>query len=470
MHNEDANDIIYKESSNETIDASIRPRGTLDILSKREIEALRSISREDRSELLQNCALAVLSCGGWSDDYSRPKSRFPDFSLEVHQNDRGLRLELKNAPADAFVDGEVIEGIAELLGSVVRDIAFIGAEIDAGNFDENTSRGITDSVFGILRHAHLLVPRKDPNLVVCWGGHSIKRPEYEYTKKVGYELGLRGMDICTGCGPGAMKGPMKGANIAHAKQRHYPNRYIGITEPGIISAEPPNAIVNNLVIMPDIEKRLEAFVRLSHGIIVFPGGAGTAEEILYILSILLHPENQSVEMPLIFTGPEGSKSYFEELDAFIRLVLGDEAAEKYKIIIENPVIVAREMAKGHKVVKKYRKAIKDAYYYNWSLMIDESLQHPFEPTHDNMTNLNLRRDQPIHELAANMRRAFSGIVAGNVKAQGIELIKAHGRYQIQGDSDIMEGLDKLLQGFVDQGRMKLPGSTPYEPCYDVLTA
>ena len=123
--------------------------------------------------------------------------------------------------------------------------------------------------------------------MVCWGGHSIGRDEYVYTKQVGYELGLRGLDICTGCGPGAMKGPMKGATIAHAKQRRHDNRYIGITEPGIIAAESPNPIVNHLVIMPDIEKRLEAFVRLGHGIIVFPGGVGTAEEILYLLGILL---------------------------------------------------------------------------------------------------------------------------------------------------------------------------------------
>ena len=83
---------------------------------------------------------------------------------------------------------------------------------------------------------------------------------------------------------------MKGAAIAHAKQRLRSKRYIGITEPGIIAAESPNAIVNNLVIMPDIEKRLEAFVRTGHGIIVFPGGVGTAEEILYLLGILLQSE------------------------------------------------------------------------------------------------------------------------------------------------------------------------------------
>src|SRR3546814_6798022 len=75
-----------------------------------------------------------------------------------------------------------------------------------------------------------------------------------------------------------MKGPMKGATIAHAKQRQRRPRYIGITEPGIIAAESPNPIVNQLVIMPDIEKRLESFVRLGHGIIVFPGGVGRSEE------------------------------------------------------------------------------------------------------------------------------------------------------------------------------------------------
>ncbi len=117
----------------------------------------------------------------------------------------------------------------------------------------------------------------DPHLVVCWGGHAIGREEYDYSKEVGYQLGLRGLDICTGCGPGAMKGPMKGANVAHAKQRNRNGVYLGITEPGIIAAESPNPIVNQLVIMPDIEKRLEAFVRCGHAIVVFrinirPGG------------------------------------------------------------------------------------------------------------------------------------------------------------------------------------------------------
>jgi pyrimidine/purine-5'-nucleotide nucleosidase len=321
-------------------------------------------------------------------------------------------------------------------------------------------------VFEILRNARVLRPNIDPSMVVCWGGHSIGREEYLYTKKVGYELGLRAFDICTGCGPGAMKGPMKGATIAHAKQRRRNNRYIGITEPGIIAAESPNPIVNNLVIMPDIEKRLEAFVRIGHAIIVFPGGVGTAEEILYLLGILLHPQNADVAFPLIFTGPAESAAYFEQIDHFLRLALGEAAAARYSIIVDDPGEVARQVRKGIERVRLHRLNSKDAFFFHWGLHIEREFQLPFVPTHAAMSALNLHRNQPPHRLAADLRRAFSGIVAGNVKEEGMRAIELHGPFDIDGDRDIMQALDALLASFVAQQRMKLPGAR-YVPCYRV---
>ena len=148
---------------------------------------------------------------------------------------------------------------------------------------------------------------------------------------------------------------MKGATIAHAKQRFKNPRYIGISEPGIIASEAPNAIVNQLTIMPDIEKRLEAFVRMAHGIIVFPGGAGTTEEILYLLGILLHPKNADISLPLIFTGPDSATDYFATLDRFIGNTLGDTARERYQIIIDDPVAVARQMKQGMQAVLEDRR-------------------------------------------------------------------------------------------------------------------
>jgi len=434
-----------------------------------EVERLHDASRGDLAALLRRCALAVLNSGNQGDDAEAMMALYHDFEIEVQQFNRGIRLELKNAPGSAFVDGRMIQGVRELLSSVIRDLVYFDTEInDNPNWDLKDSDSITNAVFEILRNADVFHPAEEPNVVVCWGGHSIQREEYDYTKEVGYQLGLRMLNICTGCGPGAMKGPMKGATIAHSKQRVAKGRYIGISEPGIIAAESPNPIVNELVITPDIEKRLEAFVRFGHGFVVFPGGAGTAEEILYLLGILLNPANDGMPFPMVLTGPATSATYFEQIDAFVRLTLGDEAAAKYKIIVDDADEVARTLTTGLEQVKEYRRMNKDAFYFNWLLEIEEQFQIPFEPTHVAMANLELHRDLPTHELAANLRKAFSGIVAGNVKPDTLQSIRDNGIFEIKGEAAIMHSMDGLLTSFVADNRMKLPGAH-YEPCYRIVT-
>ncbi|WP_222611087.1 MULTISPECIES: nucleotide 5'-monophosphate nucleosidase PpnN [Undibacterium] len=452
----------------EVIDTEIAPEGRLEVLSKAEVARLWDTSHSGLYQLFRNCALAVLNCGSGLDDGKELLERYKSFEISIIQRERGIKLFVKGAPASAFVDGVMIKGIQEHLFAVLRDILFIDGEVlKNSQIDLNTTEGITDAVFHILRNANILQPQISPNLVVCWGGHSISGVEYDYTKEVGYQLGLRGLDICTGCGPGAMKGPMKGATIAHAKQRIPRGRYLGLSEPGIIAAEAPNPIVNDLVILPDIEKRLEAFVRVAHSIIVFPGGAGTAEEILYLLGILLHPENENLPFPVVFTGPASAAAYFEQIDQFIAATLGEKARSKYQIIIDDPVKVAKVMQEGIKEVRAYRKSHGDAYYFNWMLKIDEEFQRPFLPTHENMRSLALHKNQEAHLLAANLRRAFSGVVAGNVKDQGIRAIEKHGHFEIVGDAEIMHSMDALLHSFVTQSRMKLPGKA-YVPCYKVI--
>ncbi len=455
--------------STDLIDARITPEGHLNILSKIEIEKLLDSSKGGLYQLLRNCSLAVLSHGDYTDDAKELLERHAAFDIRIIQQERGIKLEVKNAPASAFVDGKMIRGINEHLFAVLRDIVYANDTIiDNPKFDLSTSCGITNAVFHILRNAGILHQCEKPHLIVCWGGHSITRVEYEYTKEVGYQLGLRELNICTGCGPGAMKGPMKGATFGHGKQRINDGQYLGITEPGIIAAESPNPIVNDLVILPDIEKRLEAFVRAGHGIIVFPGGAGTTEEILYILGVLLHPDNKYLPFPLIFSAPESSRDYFSQIDDFIGHTLGEKAQQRYKIIIDDPEKVAKEMLKGMKKVRDFRRSNSDAYYFNWLLKIDDEFQETFDPTHKNMATLDLSKNQETHKLAANLRRAFSGIVAGNVKDEGIRAIEENGLFELQGDSEIMKRMDVLLQSFVEQHRMKLPG-TDYEPCYRIIT-
>jgi len=457
--------VINHSTDYPVIDAVVSPKTHLNTLSKNEVHRLLDINQGNVHVLFQKCALAVLSSSSYIDDGKELLNRYPAFDIQVTRVERGIKLALKNAPAIAFVGEKMIRGISENLFAVLRDIVYVRDEIyNNPRYDLKISEGITDAVFHILRNANLLNKTNNSNMVVCWGGHSITRKEYDYSKEVGYQLGLREMDICTGCGTGAMKGPMKGATIGHAKQHIPDGQYLGITEPGIIAAESPNPIINNLVIMPDVEKRLEAFARTAHGIVIFPGGVGTAEEILYILGILLHPDNASIPYPIIFTGPECAEEYFIQIDQFIVDTLGIEAQQRYEIIIDDPRRVANDMLNGIKQVHTFRHEQDDASYFNWMLKIDWELQTPFKPTHENMREIKLNTQQAPHLLAANLRRVFSGIVAGNVKEEGISVIEQHGNFEIKGELNIMESIDTLLKSFAEQQRMKLPGNK-YIPCY-----
>jgi len=338
------------------MDIEVSPEGSLELLSQEEVNRLRNRGEGGLYGLLRRCALAVLTSGSMTDDTRELLARYRDFEVGIIQQDRGVRLALRNAPDSAFVDGRMIRGIRELLFAVLRDVVFVDNELrEGGQFDLSRSDSITNAVFHVLRNARIVRAPADTDVVVCWGGHAISREEYDYTKTVGYELGLRGLQVCTGCGPGAMKGPMKGATIGHSKQRIRNGRYIGITEPGIIAAESPNPIVNELVIMPDMEKRLEAFVRVGHGFVVFPGGVGTAEEILFILGVLLHPDNADTPFPLVFTGPAGSEDYFRRIDEFVAATLGETAQRRYRIIIDDPVAVAHAIQGGLGEVREFRQ-------------------------------------------------------------------------------------------------------------------
>ena len=94
-------------------DARIYPRGGLDVLSRAEVARLRDASAGGMHELLRRCALAVLTSGSASDDPRAARDLYPDFDIQVAQQDRGVRIDLVNAPAMAFVDGEIIRGVID---------------------------------------------------------------------------------------------------------------------------------------------------------------------------------------------------------------------------------------------------------------------------------------------------------------------------------------------------------------------
>ena len=186
------------------ISASVSPEGSLEVLSQLEVRTLLDTSAGGLYRQFRNCALAVLNSGSHTDDARQVFELYRDFGINLTQRNQGIHLRLENAPAAAFVDGKMIQGIREHLFAVLRDIIYTHNEILGDpSFDLDRGDHITSAVFHILRNARVLRTGVGPNVVVCWGGHSIGREEYDYSKEVGYQLGLRGLDVCTGCGPGA---------------------------------------------------------------------------------------------------------------------------------------------------------------------------------------------------------------------------------------------------------------------------
>lgn len=446
---------------------SIRPQASLSLLSQFEVQGLLA-SNKQLHQLFRQCVLAILLADIESDDNLAVMESFKDFAIELVPEARGLKLDIYHAPAAAFVDGKMIQGLQIQVFSALRDIVFCHYQLEDVFEQHESGPAITDAVFKILRNAQMISMNQHPNVVVCWGGHSISREEYDFSKRVGFQMGLRGLDIATGSGIGVMKGPMKGAAVGHSKQHIDNGRYMGITEPGIIASESPNPMVNELVIMPDIEKRLEAFVRLAHVIVVFPGGVGTAEEILYILSIKMQQENAAHIMPLIFACAEEHKSYFEQMDAFLVAMLGEDIRQHYQIMVGDEKKIAREVKAQMQHVRRARRLSKDLYGYNWQLYIPKSLQTPFIPTHENMAALELSHDMDKSQLSVNLRSLFSGIVAGNVKSFGREQIKQFGPYKINANADFVGPLNDLLNEFVVQNRMAVVGNA-YKPCFEIMS-
>ena len=65
------------------------------------------------------------------------------------------------------------------------------------------------------------------------------------------------------------------------------------------------------------------------------------------------------------------------------------------------------MVRGLEDVRAYRRANSDSYNFNWLLRIPHELQQPFEPTHEAMAALKLRRETPPAQTGVTTAEADS---------------------------------------------------------------
>jgi len=138
--------------SPEFVDAEVWPEGALEVLSQFEVDQLESSGSGGLYPLLRRCMLAVLNSDSHTDDAHELLNTYRDFEVGFVRQDRGLKVTLRNAPAEAFVDGKMIRGTRELLSAVLRDIVFTRNEIvDSGRFDCSATHNIRTGSFASCR-------------------------------------------------------------------------------------------------------------------------------------------------------------------------------------------------------------------------------------------------------------------------------------------------------------------------------
>ena len=151
----------------DSVDARVAPTGSLENLSQDEVDRLLDSSRGGLYPLYRRCSLAVLNSGGETDDARAIFERYADFDISIVRQAWGVKLQLRNAPASAFVDGRMIRGIQEHLFAVLRDILYLHGEVlEHGAIELQEPEQITNAVYRAAaqrRHpaaAHAPGPRR----------------------------------------------------------------------------------------------------------------------------------------------------------------------------------------------------------------------------------------------------------------------------------------------------------------------
>ncbi|MEF8792063.1 pyrimidine/purine nucleotide monophosphate nucleosidase domain-containing protein [Thiohalorhabdus sp.] len=384
-----------------------------------------------------------------NDDKRELREKYANMGITVRRTARSLILRCSGVPADSLLDGDIPERQKRQISQAVRDLVLEPHAAEA----HGESAAVSRVVRSYVGRTPLLQQAPRPRCFV-WGGHSASRDEYDFAKEVGYWDALaNGTEFITGCGPGVMKAPFKGAVVAYGKQdfdmRGLHRDFIGFSEQGIIAAEAPNGLVSELVIFPDVEKRMEAFIRASHRGRIHPGGAGTAEELLTFLGIKAHPANAGLAYPLDLVERPGGE-YFRHLTDWLRTCFGDALDDLFEVHVGPPRRYAEHVRRANTNLDIYG-------LWNDALYVPPEMQKPFRVTFDSMEALDLSRVQSPFDLLVNLRRFFSALVHLAVKEPDASTAWGGELPRIQGDREVLEATDELIRWFDGAGRMKLSG-------------
>lgn len=179
--------------------------------------------------------------------------------------------------------------------------------------------------------------------VVIFGSSRVEMEDtiYKKVKDLAFMLGMKGIDVVTGGGPGLMQAANEGHKLG-AKKSKKRSHSIGIGVKLLWKQKFNNAVQYKRE-FNKFSKRLDEFMLLSNAIVVAPGGLGTLLELFY--SWQLVQVHHICDVPIILMGDkwEGllrwvkrnplKKGYLDEED--YKLVFYVKTAKEASTIIED---------------------------------------------------------------------------------------------------------------------------------------
>jgi uncharacterized protein (TIGR00730 family) len=161
---------------------------------------------------------------------------------------------------------------------------------------------------------------ENTNFRVCiFGSARIwpKDPVYHQVFHLAQKLSERGIDVVTGGGPGLMEAANRG--VSAAKRGRSKSYGLPLDLPSLV--ERPNRHLDIKSAHKRFSSRLDEFMRLSHAVVVAPGGIGTLLELMYVWQLL---QLNAVEpRPMILLGTEfwnGFVDWVREMPAELQLL------------------------------------------------------------------------------------------------------------------------------------------------------
>lgn len=281
--------------------------------------------------------------------------------------------------------------------------------------------------------------------LLYFGGGKISTEDFDHAVRTSGHIasGHTKTQSNTGSGPGIMTAAHLGPTLAingHA-------RNVGLTLEGLVHRESPGSHNDELLTLANMSRRLELFLRLSQGGVIFPGGIGTLEEIAAVLAILFHDKNKGVHYPFVLSEREqGGGTFMTTVMEFLGKTVGPQVQEHFTL---------HQGPSANGLSSLTRLSPQSGGHWNQDLYLPSTAFHPFRLDEAHVAKIDLSdpQDNPVRFLGHV--RWFMNLLVQLVMIdrEGI-YIAEHGKPVVRATRPVREALLPVLDLVWQQKRIK----------------